>query len=154
MKCPYCNNKITRVVDKRDNFDTKETRRRRECQSCKKRFTTYERVEILDFIVIKKDGTTEQFNREKIKSGISKAMKKDVSTENEIDLIVDEIEKKLFSRKSNKVSSIAIGKMVLNSLKKVDQLAYLRYASIYKDFNSVEEFKNEIDNLENINNNG
>jgi len=144
MRCPYCRNTETKVVDKRDNNDEGITRRRRECLSCAKRFTTYERIEKIDLKIGKKDGTVEQFNREKLKKGLIKAVDKRNIGEHEIERILDDIEIHLLNRKSTIVHSVDIGKMVLSRLRKIDSVAYMRFASVYKDFRSVEDFKKEL----------
>jgi len=149
MPCPYCKSQDSKVVDKRDNIDTGVTRRRRECLSCKKRYTTYERVENINLIVEKRSGRLQEFDREKLKRGILKAVKKRPINETEIDELVDEIEAKLLNRKTTRVKSTEIGKMVLTRLKKIDSVGYLLFASVYRDFDSIEDFKREIQELEN-----
>lgn len=144
MKCPYCNSTNSSVVDKRDNDMDGTTRRRRECGKCYKRFTTYERIEKVDLDVLKRDGTTEKFNREKLLRGIRKAMGKLDIDETQIMRLVEDIELKLLNRKSTLIKSTDIGKMVLNRLKGMDLVAYMRFASIYKDFSSIDDFKKEI----------
>jgi len=147
MLCPYCNSEKTSVLESRDSEDGAVTRRRRECQACGKRFTTYERVENIDLKVVKKDGSLEDFNREKIKIGIFKACEKRPVSEEEIEKIVEDIEMRLLNRKSTEVSSSDIGRMVLTRLKKLDKVAYLRFASVFLEFENVEEFKKEISKI-------
>lgn len=147
MKCPYCANTLTRVVDKRDNNDEGITRRRRECQNCYKRFTTYERVEKVELDVVKRDGTIEKFNKDKLKKGVVKAVKKRPVTEEQICGMLDDIEMKLLNRKSTQIHSHEIGKMVLERLKKLDDIAYMRFASVYKDFNNLTDFEKELNSL-------
>lgn len=145
MKCPYCGYEDTAVLETRDGEGA--TRRRRECQKCQKRFTTYERVENVDLVVIKKDGRREKFEREKLKKGIVKATeKRPISTEL-IDAIVDEIEQELRSKDTIEVSSKNIGNLVLKKLKKVDKVAYIRFASVYLDFEDLTDFEKVIDKL-------
>lgn len=149
MNCPYCISKETKVVDKRNNEDEGFVRRRRECLRCFKRFTTYERVENVELDVQKRDGRVEKFNREKLKRGIYKAVGKSGENKDRIDdeqivKIVEDIEMKLLNRKEKVVKSTDIGKMVLNRLKWIDKIAYMRFASIYKEFATIEDFENEI----------
>jgi len=143
MLCPYCHNTETRVIDKRDSEDSPVSRRRRECQKCGKRFTTYERVEILSVKVVKKDGTLQDYDRDKITRGISISSQKRL-TEEEIEKIVDDIEVRILSRKSSKVAASDIGRMVLTRLKLADKVAYMRFASIFLDFENIAEFKKEL----------
>ncbi|MCA9383733.1 transcriptional repressor NrdR [Candidatus Dojkabacteria bacterium] len=147
MFCPYCHGEETRVVDKRDNNDTGVTRRRRECLSCRKRFTTYERIETICLNVEKRSSKIEEFDREKLKKGIMKAVKKRPITENTIDELIDDIELKLLNRKSNIIKTSEIGKMVLTRLKKIDKVGYLLFASVYNDFNSINEFEQALIHL-------
>src|SRR3989344_7677987 len=135
MKCPYCQESETRVVDSRELDDI--IRRRRECLKCDKRFTTYERVEHIELIVIKKDGRKEKFDREKLRVGLIKAFEKRPITIEQIEEITDKIEAKLRRRKSNEVSSKVIGEEVIRRLKNIDEIAYLRFASVYKEFENV-----------------
>lgn len=147
MKCPYCTSQETSVLESRDSEDGEVTRRRRECAKCGKRFTTYERVEIITLKVIKKDGNKEDFDREKIKRGIVLACEKRNVTAEEIERIVDDVELRLLNRKSTEVSSSDIGRMVLTRLKKLDQVAYLRFASVFLEFEDIKEFKKQIQAL-------
>ena len=144
MLCPYCNSNQTSVLESRDSEDGAVTRRRRECLKCGKRFTTYERVEMVDLKVVKKDGRKEDFDREKLKTGIMKACEKRPVNEKEIEGITDDIELRLLNRKSTEISSSDIGRMVLTRLKKLDKIAYLRFASVFLEFESVSEFKEVI----------
>jgi transcriptional repressor NrdR len=144
IKCPFCKDSETKVVDSRDSED--QTRRRRECEKCGKRFTTYEKVENINILVIKKDGRKEPFNREKMKRGIVIAGSKRISDER-IEYIADEIENKLKAYESNEVPSQKIGEEVMNALKKEDKIAYIRFASIYKNFEDLDEFKGEIEKV-------
>ena len=144
MKCPYCGGTETKVVDKRETGEFDSTRRRRECLKCSKRFTTYERVESLNLNVIKKDGRKERFDREKIRKGIIKACEKRPITLEQIDKVVDTIEGDLRKLKSNEIKSEQIGKKVIGALKKLDNVAYLRFASVYRSFKDVKDFEKEI----------
>jgi len=137
MKCTFCKYN-TKVTDKRES--PKGTRRRRECLKCKKRFTTYERPDKRDIIIVKKDGRRERFLSEKLKSGLMKACEKRPISIEKIDKIIEEVEEKL-SSKGKEVKSENIGKMVMNKLKKLDKIAYIRFASVYRDFKDIKDFK-------------
>jgi len=145
--CPYCHKQETKVVDKRDNNESGVTRRRRECLSCTKRFTTYERIETISLNVLKRSGKIEEFDREKLKKGIMKAIKKRDLSEQQIEELLDDIELKLLNRKTNTVKSTDIGQMVLTRLKKLDTIAFLLFASVYRDFNTIEDFEEAIKEL-------
>lgn len=147
MRCPYCNSEETSVLESRDSEDGAVTRRRRECQKCGKRFTTYERVENIDLKVAKKDGRFEDFNREKIKAGIRKACEKRPVEEEQIERLIEDIEMRLLNRRSTQVSSSDIGRMVLTRLKKLDPVAYLRFASVFLEFADLQEFKKAISEI-------
>jgi len=134
------------VVDKRESSPG-ITRRRRECQKCKKRFTTYEKVEILDLSIIKKDGTREAFDREKLEKGIRRACEKRPIEQEKIDKIVSEIEAELLNKKAKEVSSREIGELVMKKLKKLDKVAYIRFASVYREFEDINSFEEELDKL-------
>jgi transcriptional repressor NrdR len=149
MFCPFCHSQETKVVDKRDNMETNVTRRRRECLHCKKRFTTYERMETIALNVIKRSGKIEEFDREKLKRGVMRAIKKRPISEKSIDEMIDNIEMKLLNKKTAEIKSTEIGKMVLNRLQKIDKIGYLLFASVYRDFNSIEDFEGAISKLRN-----
>ena len=140
MICPYCGHEETKVTNKRDV--EKITRRRRECIECKRRFTTYERPEI-EIIVVKKDGRRENFDREKLKNGMVKACEKRPVSREQIDKSADKIEESL-RRKGGEVKSKLIGEIVMKALKKLDKVAYIRFASVYKEFEDIKDFKSEI----------
>lgn len=148
MKCPYCASQNTAVIDSREALDQTSIRRRRECQDCKKRFTTYERVEGIDLKVIKKDGTREDFDREKLRRGLVKATWKRPVSMADIEDLIDDIEKKLRLKDTTEVKSWEIGNLVIKKLKKVDPLSYLLFASVYRDFDSLEDFAEEINKLQ------
>lgn len=135
-------------MESRDSEDGNVIRRRRECSKCGKRFTTYERIENLDLKVIKKDGKKENFAREKIKNGIQKACEKRPVENEQIERIIDDIEMRFVNRKSTEISSSDIGRMVLTRLKKLDKVAYIRFASVFLEFGNVAEFKKEIREIE------
>ncbi len=145
MKCPYCGSEETDVMETRDGEGS--TRRRRECRSCEKRFTTYERVESVELAVIKKDNRREKFDREKLRRGIVQATQKRAIATELIDTIVEEIEQELRNKNSTEISSKTIGNAVLKRLKKIDKVAYIRFASVYLDFESLEDFEKLIDKL-------
>jgi len=134
-------------VDKRDNNETGVTRRRRECISCERRFTTYERIETISLNVVKRSGKIEEFDREKLKRGIIKAVKKRKIPEETIDHLIDDIELKLLNRRSSEVKTTEIGEMVLTRLKKLDTIGYLLFASVYRDFDSIEDFETALSEL-------
>jgi transcriptional repressor NrdR len=141
MNCPYCNNEDTSVLESRGLPGEAGIRRRRECKKCSKRFTTHERVVNIDLKVIKKSGKVEQYDREKLLKGIKKACYKRKVEEVEIENLVDEIEAKLLNRKTIEIRSSDIGKMVLSRLLRLDDLAYMRFASVYLDFANAREFQ-------------
>ncbi len=147
MKCPYCGSVETRVVDSRYSEDMEAIRRRRECLNCGKRFTTYERVEIAPIIVIKKNGEKEEFMSEKLKKGMLKACEKRPISEEDIDIAVMEIEREIRSKDSIEVPSMEIGEMVMEKLRALDKVAYIRFASVYREFADVETFEKEIRTL-------
>lgn len=146
MQCPYCNSNETQVIDKRETKNYLVTRRRRECLRCKKRFTTYERVEI-DLIVIKKDSRREKFDREKLKKGILRACEKRPISREKIEKIIEEIESELKRLKTNGIKSSIIGERVMKKLKSLDKVAYIRFASVYREFKDVKDFEKEVKEL-------
>ncbi|NCN50941.1 MAG: transcriptional repressor NrdR [Candidatus Pacebacteria bacterium] len=147
MKCPYCLKPDTNVIDSREAEDQTTIRRRRLCNSCGKRFTTYERIEGIDLKIIKKDGSKDSFDRDKLKRGIIKATWKRPVSMADIEDMVNEVERKLRLKKTSEVKSWEVGNLVINRLKKVDKLSYLLFASVYRDFDSVEDFQEEINKL-------
>jgi transcriptional repressor NrdR len=145
MQCPYCQNEETKVTDKRDAEGM--TKRRRECLKCEKRFTTYEHVE-MNLNVIKKDGKREKFDREKLKRGIFRSFEKRSLKTEEIDDVISEIEAKIYrNSKDEEISTSKIGEIVMDKLKKVDKVAYIRFASVYREFADIEDFKQELKDL-------
>ena len=145
MQCPYCGSEELSVLESRDSADS--LRRRRECVKCKKRFTTYERVEAIDLFVVKKDGRRERFERNKVKNGVLHACeKRDVSME-KIDSLVSEVERDLMTRGDNEISSKEVGELVMKKLVKLDKVAYIRFASVYKEFEEAKDFVKEIKKL-------
>lgn len=144
MRCPYCAHEESGVIESRPTGGGEAIRRRRECEDCNKRFTTYERVGNIDLEVKKRNGDKEEFDREKLEKGIVKACWKRGVDEDQIEELVDEIEMGLLNKKSTVVESTDIGKMVLERLKEIDGVAYLRFASVYLDFENLEDFKEVI----------
>lgn len=147
MRCPYCGNRETEVVETRDNEDLETIRRRRACLKCEKRFTTYERVENINLIIIKKDGRREQFNRDKLRGGILKSCEKTTVPMETIDRIVTEVERELKNEESVEIESKKIGQLVANRLKKIDKVAYIRFSSVFRRFVDVEDFEREVKRL-------
>ena len=138
MKCPYCKHTESKVIDSRPTVDGESIRRRRTCQKCGKRFTTYETIETSSLMVIKKDGSRQQYDREKLMRGIVKACQKRPVTKAQMDALLSDIEQKLYSRMENEVSSMTIGEMVVERLVDIDEVAYIRFASVYRDFQDVD----------------
>jgi transcriptional repressor NrdR len=144
VQCPYCDNEDTRVIDSRLSEGKDAIRRRRECLTCSKRFTTYERREPLRLMVIKRDGGREPFDRAKLMDGISRACAKRRVPEEEIEFIVDEIEAELRERRRHEVTSRRLGDMALVRLRRLDMVSYLRFASVYRQYTDVDQFRNEL----------
>jgi transcriptional repressor NrdR len=147
MKCPYCESFETKVLDKRETDGRSVTRRRRECLICEKRFTTYERAEVLDLFVIKKDQRREAFNRGKLRRNLMKACEKRPISQETIDHLIGEIEQQLISMRKSEIDSRAIGELVMDILKDTDKVAYIRFASVYRDFKDVADFEKELQQL-------
>lgn len=143
MICPFCANIDTKVVDSRDTNDAKAIRRRRECEKCQARFSTYEEVEIMRLTVVKKDGTKEDYDRQKIESGIKKALEKRPVSDEQIEKIIGDIEFEIHSKGEAEISSKEIGRIVLEKLKTVDDVGYIRFASVYKSFKTADSFVKE-----------
>lgn len=147
MRCIFCRNQSTDVIETRVHEDGGAIRRRRECASCRKRFTTYERVEDIPILVIKRDGRRERFNAEKLRNGIIKAVGKTTVTAKQVDAIVSEVYMELLGEAKQEIASTAIGDMVALRLKKLDKVAYIRFASVFRRFVDVEEFEKELKKL-------
>ena len=147
MKCPYCNHPDTRVIDSRPAEDGSAIRRRRSCDECGKRFTTYEKVETIPLIIIKKDNNREQYNRSKIERGIIRACYKRPVSAEAIQKTVERIEIKIFNLEAKEVSSTDVGEIVMDELKELDEVAYVRFASVYREFKDVNTFMDEIKKL-------
>ena len=147
MKCPYCACADSKVIDKRDTKNDVETRRRRECQKCGKRYTTYERVDSVALTIRKKNGTREQYDRSKILKGLLKACEKRAISREEIEQIVDDVETELRNADDIEIPSKKIGTIVIKKLRKKDKVAYVRFASVYKEFEDPSEFEKEVSKL-------
>ena len=147
MKCPFCGHDNTRVIDSRPADDNSSIRRRRQCEKCGKRFTTYEKLETMPLMVIKKDRSRETYDRSKIESGIIHSChKRPVSTQ-QINAMIDEIENQIFNMEEKEVPTSAIGELVMGKLKDLDEVAYVRFASVYREFKDVNTFIDEIGKL-------
>ena len=144
MKCPFCGEDNTRVIDSRPADDNSSIRRRRLCDACQKRFTTYEKVETIPLVVIKKDNNREQYDRSKIEAGVLRACHKRPISINQINELVDAVETELFNREEREISSKEIGEMVMERLKNLEAVAYVRFASVYREFKDVNTFMDEL----------
>ena len=144
MKCPYCSNPDTKVIDSRPAEDGNSIRRRRACDECGKRFTTYEKVESIPLTVIKKDQNREQYSRAKIQAGILRACYKRPISIDKVEEMMDAIEGKIFNTEEKEISSTKIGEIVMNHLKDLDAVAYVRFASVYREFKDVSTFMDEL----------
>lgn len=147
MRCPYCNSPDTKVTDSRDTDDGASIRRRRQCLACGRRFTTYETIEENQIRVIKKDGSRELFDRTKLRNGIIRACEKRNITSAQIEEVVNRIEKKIRNDLESEVSSEKIGSLVMDELKDLDQVAYVRFASVYREFKDIGSFMSELEAL-------
>lgn len=147
MRCPYCCYLQSRVVDSRQSEDGTTIRRRRECEGCGRRFTTYERIDMVPLIAVKKDQTRETFDVNKLRSGIVKACEKRPVPLSRIDEMVAEIERKLTNSSEAEVTSQRIGEMVMDGLKRLDEVAYVRFASVYRQFRDIQTFRDELNKL-------
>lgn len=148
MKCPYCSYEETQVIDTRETENLEATRRRRECLKCNRRFTTYERVEEADIIVVKKGGRRERFERQKLLNGVLKACEKRPISLDKIEKLVDDVESDLRKRDSVEVESRVIGEIAMKKLKTLDKVAYIRFASVYREFEDLDRFEEELDKLQ------
>lgn len=148
MNCPFCNNTETKVVDSRETNEGKITRRRRECLKCEARFSTYEEIELLRLSVIKKNGIKVDYDKSKIETGVRKALEKRPVTEEKIAKFIGEIEYAIRSTEKPEITSKEIGKIILKKLRELDEVAYVRFASVYKSFANIESFKRELDTFD------
>lgn len=144
MKCPYCGSEDTRVTDSRPVEESNSIRRRRQCDSCGKRFTTYEKIETIPLVVIKKDHTRQQYDRSKIEAGVMRACYKRPIPVDDIKKMIDRVETELFNKGTGEVKSSEIGEMVMDGLKELDPVAYVRFASVYREFKDVGTFMDEL----------
>ncbi len=147
MKCPFCNHENTRVIDSRPAEENNSIRRRRVCDECGKRFTTYEKIETIPLIVIKKDNNREAYDRAKIEGGLLRACHKRPVSALQITKLVDEVENEVFNQEEKEVSSRVIGELLMNKLKGLDAVAYVRFASVYREFKEVNTFMDELKKL-------
>ena len=144
MKCPFCSHENTRVIDSRPAEDNNSIRRRRVCDECGKRFTTYEKIETIPLIIIKKDNNREAYDRAKIEAGVLGACHKRPVSAQQITTLVDEVENEIFNREEREIPSGTIGELVMNKLKDLDAVAYVRFASVYREFKDVNTFMDEL----------
>lgn len=144
MRCPFCQDDNDRVIDSRSCEDAFATRRRRECLNCKRRYTTYERLEELDIKVVKKDGVREPFDPSKIKDGISKACWKRPISAEQIDAVVADIQGQLYANFEKEIESTQLGQIIMDHLRQLDQVAYVRFASVYREFKDAHDFVEEV----------
>ncbi len=144
MKCPFCGHENTRVIDSRPAEDNNSIRRRRVCDECDKRFTTYEKVETIPLIIVKKDENRETFDRAKIESGVLRACHKRPVSAKQIQQIVDEVETEIYAKEEREIPSSMIGELVMDKLKDVDSVAYVRFASVYREFKDINTFMDEL----------
>ena len=147
MKCPFCFNDESKVVDSRSTDENTTIRRRRECTKCNKRYTTYEKIEDIPVLVIKRDSTRENFNKEKIVNGLIIACQKRPVSRKQIELIAEEIEKNISNKMITEIETEKIGEMVMDKLKEIDEVAYVRFASVYRQFKDINTFLEEIKSL-------
>ena len=144
MKCPFCGHENTRVIDSRPADENNSIRRRRVCDECVKRFTTYEKVETIPLIVIKKDNNRETYDRSKIEAGVLRACHKRPISANQINQLVDEVETEIFNREEKEISSSVIGELVMDKLKNLEAVAYVRFASVYREFKDINTIMDEL----------
>ncbi|NLM75285.1 MAG: transcriptional repressor NrdR [Clostridiaceae bacterium] len=147
MRCPYCSYEEDRVIDSRPTDEGTTIRRRRECLSCRKRYTTYEKVESLPTMVIKKDGSRQPYDREKVRKGILRACEKRSVSINQIESILDYVEQQINNSLEREVTSAYIGELVMDKLKELDEVAYVRFASVYRQFKDINTFMEELNKL-------
>lgn len=144
MKCPFCGHENTRVIDSRPAEDNNSIRRRRVCDECDKRFTTYEKVETIPLIIIKKDNNRETYDRSKIEAGVLRACHKRPISVSQITQLVDEVETQIFNMEEKEIESRVIGELVMNKLKDLEAVAYVRFASVYREFKDINTFMDEL----------
>ena len=147
MKCPFCNASDTKVIDSRPADDNSSIRRRRQCETCGKRFTTYEKLETMPLMVIKKDNSRELYDRSKIEAGILHSCHKRPVSPQQISETIDEIENQIFNKEEREIETSAIGELVMDKLKDLDEVAYVRFASVYRQFKDINTFIDELEKL-------
>ena len=147
MKCPFCNHENTRVIDSRPAEENNSIRRRRVCDECGKRFTTYEKVETIPLIIIKKDNNREAYDRSKIESGVLRACHKRPVSAAQIPKLVDEVENEFFNLEEREIPSDIVGEILMRKLKSLDEVAYVRFASVYREFKDLNTFMDELKNV-------
>ena len=147
MKCPFCGFENDKVVDSRESKEGESIRRRRECLKCEKRFTTYERIDEIPYMVVKKDGRREKFERQKILAGLLRACEKRPISMGKMEQIVNEVEQYVIDSPERERTASELGEQIMNSLKQIDKVAYIRFASVYRDFKDVGEFHSELESL-------
>jgi transcriptional repressor NrdR len=147
MKCPFCGHPESKVVDSRESEEAQAIRRRRECLRCERRFTTYERVDEIPYMVVKKDGRREKFDRQKVMAGLLRACEKRPVSTNQLEEIVDEIEIRVADSPNREIPAKQIGELLMTRLRELDKVAYVRFASVYLDFKDIREFMDELKDL-------
>lgn len=147
MRCPFCTHPEDKVIDSRESKEGESIRRRRECLKCARRFTTYERIDEIPYMVVKKDGRREKFDRQKVMQGLVKASEKRPISMGKLAGIIDEVETKLSETPDRELSTVEIGELLMESLKGLDKIAYVRFASVYRDFQDVDAFLREVGEL-------
>ncbi|HET6840292.1 MAG TPA: transcriptional regulator NrdR [Candidatus Angelobacter sp.] len=147
MKCPFCGFENDKVVDSRESKEGESIRRRRECLKCEKRFTTYERIDEIPYMVVKKDGRREKFERQKVLAGVLRACEKRPISMGRMEQIVNDVEQFVVDSPERERSASEIGELIMDSLRQIDKVAYIRFASVYRDFKDVDEFRSELEHL-------
>ena len=147
MKCPFCGHPEDKVVDSRESKEGEAIRRRRECLQCERRFTTYERIDEIPYMVVKKDGRREKFDRQKVLAGLLRACEKRPVSMGKLESIVNEVEALVIESADREVSTSEVGELLMDRLKRIDKVAYVRFASVYQDFKDIREFMNELKDL-------
>ena len=147
MRCPFCSHPEDKVIDSRESKEGESIRRRRECLKCARRFTTYERIDEIPYMVIKKDGRREKFDRQKVMQGLVKASEKRPISMGKLAEIIDDVESRLSETPDRELSTVEVGELLMERLKSLDKIAYVRFASVYRDFQDVDAFLREVTNL-------
>jgi transcriptional repressor NrdR len=147
MRCPFCNHPEDKVIDSRESKEGESIRRRRECEKCARRFTTYERIDEIPYMVVKKDGRREKFDRQKVMQGLVKASEKRPISMGKLAAIIDDVETRLSETQDRELSTVKIGELLMENLKALDKIAYVRFASVYRDFQDVDAFLREVSDL-------